>query len=246
MASHKTTKVNDDAADQPTMSVVDTNPEGMGSSDTEPDTELGATLDESASAEARPSVSVGTLQPLVDGLNDLAAPSGAPPAAPPPRAGMAPTTTPLSESSLGELSARYEAGAERRRHARVDDLNGLAAPSGAPPAAPPPRAGMAPTTTTTPLAQPSFEEISARYAEGAERRRHQHMGDHLIAAEQIGQLRAQLDQASIANAALTEQFVAKVAATNAAVADLTQRLAVSSAATEAALANGDPRRGKSC
>eukprot|EP00798_Chlamydomonas_sp_ICE-L_P011413 gene11413-biopygen11093 len=66
------------------------------------------------------------------------------------------------------------------------------------------------------------------------------MGDHLIAAEQIGQLHAQLDQASIANAALTEQFVAKVAATNAEVADLTQRLAVSSAATEAALANGDP------
>ena len=154
MASHKSTKVTDDAADQPTMSVVDTNPEGMGSPDTEPDTELGATLDESASAEARPSVSVGTLQPLVDGLNGLAAPSGAPPAAPPPRAGMAPTTTP----------------------------------------------------TTTTLAEPCLEELSARYDAGAERRRHQHMGDHLIAAKQIGQLRAQLDQASIAKSALTEQF----------------------------------------
>eukprot|EP00798_Chlamydomonas_sp_ICE-L_P030130 gene30130-biopygen15988 len=66
------------------------------------------------------------------------------------------------------------------------------------------------------------------------------MSDHLIAAEQIGQLRAQLEQTSIANSALTEQFMAKVAAKDAEVADLVQRLAVSSAATEAALANGDP------
>eukprot|EP00798_Chlamydomonas_sp_ICE-L_P006437 gene6437-biopygen1611 len=66
------------------------------------------------------------------------------------------------------------------------------------------------------------------------------MSDQLIAAEQIGQLHAQLEQASIANSALTEQFMTKVSAKDAEVADLVQRLAVSSAATDAALANGNP------
>eukprot|EP00798_Chlamydomonas_sp_ICE-L_P024101 gene24101-biopygen18592 len=222
------------AAEQPTRSLVDTNPEGVASSDTEPDTDLGATRDGSTSTGARPSVSLGTLQPLMDGLTGLSAPSGAPPAAPPPGAGMARTSTPpaasLPGSSLGELGARHKAGAVGIHPAKGDDLNGLTAPSGPPAATPPSRAALS-----------SFGEISARYADGAERRRHQYMGDHLPAVEQIVLLRSQLDQATIANAALTEQFMAKVADTHAEVTDLTQRLAVSSAAAEAALANGgDP------
>eukprot|EP00798_Chlamydomonas_sp_ICE-L_P006047 gene6047-biopygen1155 len=66
------------------------------------------------------------------------------------------------------------------------------------------------------------------------------MPGHLIAAEQIGNLRAQLDQAATANSALTDQFTTAVSAKDANIADLVQRLAASSAATEAALANGDP------
>ena len=84
MASHRiATPGTDAAAEQPTTSVVDTNPERIASSDTEPDTEFNATQDEPASVDARPSVSVGTLQPLVAGFTGLAAPSGAPIAIPP-------------------------------------------------------------------------------------------------------------------------------------------------------------------
>jgi len=55
MASHKVaTPGSDAAAVQPTTSVVDTNPEGIASSDTEPDTELTATQDGSASVDERP------------------------------------------------------------------------------------------------------------------------------------------------------------------------------------------------
>eukprot|EP00798_Chlamydomonas_sp_ICE-L_P001919 gene1920-biopygen14743 len=51
------------------------NPEGIASSDTDPDTELPATQDGSASIRERPSVSVGTLRPLVASLAGLAASS---------------------------------------------------------------------------------------------------------------------------------------------------------------------------
>eukprot|EP00798_Chlamydomonas_sp_ICE-L_P024414 gene24414-biopygen18894 len=67
------------------------------------------------------------------------------------------------------------------------------------------------------------------------------MGDHLIAMQQIHHLRAQLDQAAIANSAWTDQFAAAVSAKDASLADLERRLAASSAATAAALANAcDP------
>jgi len=169
------------AAEQPTASVVDTNPEGIVSSDTEPDTELNATQDESASADARPSVSVGTLQPLVAGFTGLAASWGAPIATPP----------------LG--------------------------------------AGVAPPTTT--MAGPSLEVASATYHASAERKRHEHMAGHLIAAEQIGHLRSELNQAAIVNSALTDQFTAAVAAKDANIVDLERRLNAKAADTEAALAN---------
>eukprot|EP00798_Chlamydomonas_sp_ICE-L_P000096 gene96-biopygen3396 len=137
--------------------------------------------DESASADARPTVSVSTLQPLVAGFTGLAASSGAPTATPP----------------LG--------------------------------------AGVAPPTTMT--AEPCFEVASARCQASAERKRREHMGGHLIAAEQIDHLRSELRQASIANSALTEQFTAALAAKDADVADLQRRLAASGVATEAALAS---------
>ena len=145
MTSHKVaTPGSDAAAVQPTTSVVDTNLEGIASSDNEPDTELTATQDGSASVDERPSVSVGTLRPLVAGLAGLAASSGAPIATP----------------TLGT--------------------------AGAPP-------------TTTMDEQPDVEVASAIYRARAERKRHEHMGGHLIAAEQIGHLRSELNQAAIAN-----------------------------------------------
>jgi len=98
MASHKVaTPGTNAAAEQLTTSVVDTNPEGIASFDTETDTEPNATQDESASADARPTVSVSTLQPLVAGFTGLAASSGAPTATPPLGAGVAPPPTTPAE-----------------------------------------------------------------------------------------------------------------------------------------------------
>ena len=123
MASHKVaTPGTDAAAVQPTTSVVDTNPEGIASSDTEPDTELNSTQDESASVDARPSVSVSTLQPLVAGLAGLAASSGAPIATPPLGAGVAPPTTMMAGPNLEVASATYHASAERKRHEHIGQV----------------------------------------------------------------------------------------------------------------------------
>ena len=91
----------------------------------------------------------------------------------------------------------------------VAGFTGLAASSGAPTATPPLGAGVAPLPTTP--AEPCYDMASARYQASAERKRHEHMSDHLIAAEQIGHLRSELSQAGIANSALTEQFTAALA-----------------------------------
>ena len=119
MTSHNVaTPGSDAAAVQPTTSVVDTNPEGIASSDTEPDTELTATQDGFASVDERPSVSVGTLRPLVAGLAGLAASLCAPMVTlTQGTAGAPPTTTMAAQlDNVKELSAAWEAGAERRRH----------------------------------------------------------------------------------------------------------------------------------
>eukprot|EP00798_Chlamydomonas_sp_ICE-L_P026840 gene26840-biopygen4140 len=184
MTSHKVaTPGSDAAAVQPTTSVVDTNPEGIASSDTEPDTKLTATQDESASVDARPSVSVGTLRPLVAGLAGLAASSGAPIATP----------------TLGT-------------------------------------AGAPPTTTMSEQPARDVKVASAVYRASAERKRHEHMGGHLIAAEQIGHLRAELSQAAIAASAMTDQFASAVAAKDANILDLERRLNTTVANADAALA----------
>eukprot|EP00798_Chlamydomonas_sp_ICE-L_P027148 gene27148-biopygen901 len=105
---------------EPTTSVVDTNPEGIASSDTEPDSELTATQDGSASVRERPSLSVGTLQPLVAGLAGLGASSGAPTATPthgtssaPPR--PTPPTQTVQPLNLEERSAAYKLDKQHRR-----------------------------------------------------------------------------------------------------------------------------------
>eukprot|EP00798_Chlamydomonas_sp_ICE-L_P004439 gene4439-biopygen22148 len=172
------------AAVQPTTSVVNTNPEGIASSDTEPDSELMATKDGSASVGERP---VGTLQPLVAGL-----------------AGLTAAPTHGTSSALPRPTP--------------------------------------PTQTAQPL---NLEERSAAYESDVQRKRRQHMGDHLIAAERIGQLQAELTQTAAAASTMADTFATAVATKDARILSLEQELSASVTAVDAATTNGctaDERR----